>query len=157
MIIKKKNNTSSRYNKYPPASFVETEIRRCGMEMKKTSNHILIPCPFHKDTNPSLGISLGGEVPAGVFHCFTKDTNVIIIDKHKEKSVTISSILNESVYVLDGNKRPVKTRFVGLGSHKVYELHLAKRIALFGRGFTCHIIRCSSKHRWFLKEKENNV
>lgn len=59
-----------KVGKYPPSSFVEAELRRCGLEIKKTSSDILIPCPFHKDTHPSLGVSIGGETPTGIFHCF---------------------------------------------------------------------------------------
>jgi len=36
---------------------------------KISGESAFIICPFHEDTSPSLGISLGGKMPVGVFHC----------------------------------------------------------------------------------------
>lgn len=56
-----------------PSEFIRSELTRAGVYAKASGDHIMIVCPFHNDSNPSLGISLGGKVPAGVFHCLGCD------------------------------------------------------------------------------------
>ena len=34
-------------------------------------NHIVILCPFHADTNPSLGVNIGDDLLPGIFHCYS--------------------------------------------------------------------------------------
>lgn len=60
-----------RMIQYPPSQFIELELRRTGMELKRTNNHFMMVCPFHRDTDPSLGVSLGNDnAPPGIFNCF---------------------------------------------------------------------------------------
>ena len=53
------------------SDFILREISKVSKVQRKSRNQIMINCPFHFDTDPSLSISLGGKVPAGVFHCFS--------------------------------------------------------------------------------------
>lgn len=57
------------YTSIIPAEFILAELTRAGVGYKSSGDHAMIVCPFHNDSNPSLGISLGGKVPAGVWHC----------------------------------------------------------------------------------------
>ena len=59
-----------KYKTYSvPPTFIEAELGKIGLETHKTSNNIMIPCPFHKETHPSLSVSLGGNFVAGGWHC----------------------------------------------------------------------------------------
>lgn len=54
-----------------PSSFIESELNRSGLELRKTSNNIMIPCPFHRETHPSLSVAISSDkVPPGVWGCF---------------------------------------------------------------------------------------
>lgn len=54
-----------------PASFIESELNRSGLDLKKSLNNIMIPCPFHRETHPSLSIAISNDkVPIGVWRCF---------------------------------------------------------------------------------------
>lgn len=65
----KRNNNSLQ--SYPPLTFIESELKRAGLAISHTGDHLQIPCPFHRETKPSLSVSLGtGKIPCGVFHCF---------------------------------------------------------------------------------------
>ena len=48
------------------------EIYKIDGEKKMGADYIMVCCPFHGDTAPSLGIytALGMEIPLGSFHCF---------------------------------------------------------------------------------------
>jgi 5S rRNA maturation endonuclease (ribonuclease M5) len=48
------------------------EIYKMDGEKKMGADYIMVCCPFHGDTAPSLGIytALGMEIPLGSFHCF---------------------------------------------------------------------------------------
>ena len=37
---------------------------------KKRGDHILLTCPWHSETKPSLYVNIGHELPPGIFHCF---------------------------------------------------------------------------------------
>lgn len=57
--------------RYPSPNFIENELRRTGVQMVTTSDHVMMACPFHLDTAPSLSIALtSSKVPPGVFNCF---------------------------------------------------------------------------------------
>ena len=58
-----------------PYSFIQNELNRCGLPVKETTGDWMIPCPFHQETHPSLGISKGGNIPIGSFHCFGCNTS----------------------------------------------------------------------------------
>lgn len=38
---------------------------------RQRSDEILILCPFHDDSNPSLGVHIGHKLTPGVFHCWS--------------------------------------------------------------------------------------
>lgn len=48
--------------------FIKRELYR-STSPKVAGSSLMIVCPFHEDKDPSLGVSLGGRVPAGVWHC----------------------------------------------------------------------------------------
>jgi hypothetical protein len=57
---------------YPDRRFIEQEIKRSGVRYTQNSSYIQIVCPFHRDTDPSLSISLvADKVPPGVWYCFS--------------------------------------------------------------------------------------
>lgn len=49
--------------------FIINELSKV-VNVKKSGQGVKIPCPFHNETEPSLQISLGTKVPAGIWYCF---------------------------------------------------------------------------------------
>lgn len=56
----------------PSADFVISELSKItNINVTNTTNGVMLICPFHKDSDPSCSVSLGGKVPAGIFKCFS--------------------------------------------------------------------------------------
>ena len=49
---------------------IESELDRRGIEGKPSGNNSMICCPFHGESNPSLGIKIKGS-SRGLFNCFS--------------------------------------------------------------------------------------
>lgn len=47
------------------------ELESTGMTIKRSATYVMIPCPFHNETKPSLLVNLTeGTFPAGFFKCY---------------------------------------------------------------------------------------
>lgn len=46
------------------------ELDNLGITGKKTGNNFMICCPYHNESNPSLGVAINGE-KKGLFNCFS--------------------------------------------------------------------------------------
>lgn len=129
-----------------PYSFIQNELNRCGLPVKETTGDWMIPCPFHQETHPSLGISKGGNIPIGSFHCFSGDTLVHTYYGTRK----ISSIIGKKVKVVDGNGDFVDTVFKSYGVDRLYKITLR-------RNMQNKTIYATSGHRWFVYGRKNVV
>lgn len=54
-------------------TIIMTELEKVPGPIKHTSSNVEIVCPFHEDSNPSLGVNISFEskVPVGTFNCWS--------------------------------------------------------------------------------------
>ena len=52
------------------SALIQQELAKYSPHLKISGNNAVILCPFHSERTPSCSVSLGGNVPPGVFHCW---------------------------------------------------------------------------------------
>ena len=125
------------------------EIYKMDGEKKMGADYIMVCCPFHGDTAPSLGIytALGMEIPLGSFHCFAAETKVVS-NKGTKKIAELFGM--NGVQVIDGNGQWVDTVVDAYGVQQLYKLTLSRN------GKTKEIFT-TRDHRWLVKGKKDTV
>jgi 5S rRNA maturation endonuclease (ribonuclease M5) len=87
-------------------SIISTELQKVSGPRGQTDDSIQIVCPFHEDTDPSLGVymGIGMQIPLGFFNCFgcgTKGPWNVLANKLGLKNISSVNDKIKTVHEID--------------------------------------------------------
>lgn len=114
-----------------------------GIKISRRSGSEKTKCPQCSDSRKNKADRpLSVNVTTGEYNCFSGETRIIT----KNGAKSIISILNESVFVLNRNRKWVETYFKKYGTEELYRITLSRN----GR---IKEVYSTKNHRWFARGK----
>lgn len=108
---------------------------------KSTNQGVMICCPFHQDSTPSLSVNLTpGKKPPGLFFCLAGETQVIT----RSGTRRIAELAGTETEIINGEGEWQRVPFASYGVQRLYRIELT-------RNQTSKVVYATKEHRWLVR------